>query len=892
MSEAAAGTEVARRCDLRGVLPVGTFLRCYELKSILGQGAFGITYRGRDLTLNRDVAIKEYLPTTLAVREGRTTVLPRSPAHAEQFAWGRERFLDEARTLAKLDRTPSIVRVHDYLEDNGTAYMVMALVEGETLNKRLMREQRLVPQAIEHLLFPLLDGLEEVHAAGFLHRDIKPANIMVDARGRPTLIDFGASRAAMAERSTTLTAIFTPGYAAAEQFTTTSLGPWSDIYGLAATLYHAITGTSPPSAIDRILKDTYRPLSDLQPTGFSPGLLAGIDAGLSIRAEDRPQSIVEWREALRLDSSQPSILAVTKVARRPGPLARAARRTRRTRITLGGRALWSAGAAAVLLFTGAGILVYQAGMPVDPDTATLNLTAEQLEKALAERRRADALAAEKRTLEDEARQKAEIDAEAQRQAEAELEQARQARQKAETDLAKLKADIEARRGTDAGQPAALAQLLAEEAAKHAAEMEAATLRQAEDEALRKAATEAEARRQADEALARAETERRQAEREARLKSAAEEAALRQSSEDTQRKAAAEDASRRQAEEEAQAKAKVAAEKDKADAAAAENALRLELTDRKRLQVALTSQGFDTRRSDGVFGAWSREMIAAWQRKVGAPATGFLTAAQRDQLLRSAAPAVARWDEEQKKTDDEARANSKTAAAAPLLAPLPSTTSQQSTSSPAAGAFDGTYSGSGMLGSANMYHPAAVTIRISGATGSGDLKYADCTSSISLQVSPSGEVTGSVRNCRLGADVAFPVRGRIRDGQLDATFSGSQQQGFVALKLGAKSAPLPSVTSTYDGVYSGAFPSLGGTGVRPIKIRIAGARGSGTMTAPGCSPTEISFDVSPQGDISGQVGGTCGFQPSPAEIYGRVGGGALEIFVGSRAYRAYMRRQND
>src|SRR3954466_1479595 len=162
--------------DLRGGLPAGATLRGYELKSILGQGAFGITYRGRDLTLDRDVAIKEYLPTPLALREGRTTVLPRSPDHAEQFAWGRERFLDEARTLARLDRTPAIVRVHDYLEDNGTAYLVMALIEGETLAKRLMREKRLTAEAVERILFPLLDGLEEVHGIGFLHRDIKPAN--------------------------------------------------------------------------------------------------------------------------------------------------------------------------------------------------------------------------------------------------------------------------------------------------------------------------------------------------------------------------------------------------------------------------------------------------------------------------------------------------------------------------------------------------------------------------------------------------------------------------------------------------------------------------------------------------------------------------------------------
>ena len=256
MSDAAPASAEGKTGDLRGVLPAGTRLRGYELKSILGQGAFGITYRARDLTLNRDVAIKEYLPTTLALREGRTTVLPRSPDHAEQFAWGRERFLEEARTLARLDRTPGIVRVHDFLEANGTAYMVMGLVEGETLNKRLMREQRLTPEGVDRLLFPLLDGLEEVHAIGFLHRDIKPANVMVDGRGRPTLIDFGAARAAMAGRSTTMTAIFTPGYAAAEQYTSAELGPWTDIYGLSATLYHAVTGKIPPSAIERIMKDT------------------------------------------------------------------------------------------------------------------------------------------------------------------------------------------------------------------------------------------------------------------------------------------------------------------------------------------------------------------------------------------------------------------------------------------------------------------------------------------------------------------------------------------------------------------------------------------------------------------------------------------------------------
>ena len=634
------------RPDMRGVLPAGTTLRGYELKAILGQGGFGITYRARDTTLGRDVAVKEYLPTALAVREGRTTVVPRSADHAEQFAWGRERFLDEARTLARLENTPGIVRVHDYLEANGTAYMIMALVEGETLNKRLMREQRLTPEAVERLLFPLLDGLEEIHATGFLHRDIKPANIMVDGRGRPTLIDFGASRAAMAEHSSTLTAIFTPGYAAPEQFTAAMLGPWTDIYGLAATLYNAITGRIPPTAMERVLRDSFQPLSELQPEGYAAPLLAGIDAGLAVHIEERPQNIAEWRHRLRSEESREAAREVTRVARKAAVAPGAARGRLAAPLTIGRPALWSAAAAALVLLTGGGWFAWQTGAPASIASAVSTLSAEQLEQALADRRKADALAAEKRRLEDEARRKAEVETEAKRQAESELEQARQARQRAEEELAKLKADIEARREKEAGQreQADTAQRrAAEDAARRKAEAEAAGLRLAEEEAKRKAAADAEAKRQADEALAGAEAERQRAEQEARQKAEAEAAALKQASEETQRKAA--EAERRRQAEEAQSKA---------EAEAAENGLRLIPADRQRLQVALSSLGFDTGGADGVFGPRSRAMIAVWQQKAGARATGFLTAPQRDQLLRSAAPAVARWDEEQRQAEDEKR----------------------------------------------------------------------------------------------------------------------------------------------------------------------------------------------------------------------------------------------
>jgi serine/threonine protein kinase/peptidoglycan hydrolase-like protein with peptidoglycan-binding domain len=804
------------RHDMRGVLPAGTTLRGYELKSILGQGAFGITYRARDITLDRDVAIKEYLPTSLALREDRTTVVPRSADHAEQFAWGRERFLEEARTLARLDRTPAIVRVHDFLEDNGTAYMVMALIEGETLNKRLMREQRLAPEMIERVLFPLLDGLAEVHAAGFLHRDIKPANIMLDTNGRPTLIDFGAARAAMAGRSTTMTAIFTPGYAAAEQFTSAKQGPWTDIYGLAATLYHAITGQIPPSAVERILADTYRPLSDLRPPGYAPTLLDGIDAGLAVRAEDRPQSVAEWGHMLRAGESL-SFQEATRVARKPSRLTRAANRSRNARVTIRGPALWATAVAAILVLAGASYLAYQANAPGAVGTAALSLSAKQLEQALAERRKADALAAEKRRLEDEARTRVANEAAAKRQAEVELEQARRARQKAEDELASLKADIEARRQADARQPMqaeAVQRRAAEEEVKRKAEAEAASLRQAEEEAAKTAAADAKSKRQADEALARAEADRQSADAEARTKA------------------------------EAETKAKEEAE-------AAERGLRLEGTDRERLQVALTSLGFDTRGSDGLFGPRSREMIVAWQKKAGAPATGFLTTAQYQALLREAAPALSKHNE-QKKAEEEAKAQTTAASV-----PGPSQPSVAgAASSGTAGLANGTYHGGFSFQVNAVTAVVALAIEVTDGIGAGTATSSPCGASpVSLNVSASGNVTGQLK-VSLGSTcepTPFQITGRVDGGKLLIMLA--QVDGFLrapaTLALSAASpatAAAGSRASPFDGLFAGTIRVLGE--LRPVTVQIVDGTGSGRTDNPRCGPMAIKFTVSPSGAIAG------------------------------------------
>jgi serine/threonine protein kinase/peptidoglycan hydrolase-like protein with peptidoglycan-binding domain len=686
---------------LRGVLPAGTRLRSYEIVSVLGQGSFGITYRARDTTLNRDVAIKEYLPTSLAVREGGTTVVPRSTELAEEFVWGRDRFLEEARTLATLGRAPAVVRVHDFLEANGTAYIVMELALGETLDRHLKRDGVLSPHAVERILHPLLDGLKRVHDVGFLHRDIKPANIVLDEEGNPTLIDFGAARAAMAGRTVAMTAIFTPGYAAAEQFTSANQGPWTDIYGLSATLYQAITGAAPPSAIERILDDTYEPLGKLLPPGFPPGLLAGIDAGLGVRSAVRPQSISDWRAVLSgAEGVGYQATVVLPQAARPSPArvesvgsSPAEELASRRRI-----GLWAAGAgAAILILAGGGYAAFVATRPPTVDAAVQSLTAEELTRALEERRKADALAEEKRKLEVEARRTAEADAEAKRKADEALLAAQQERQKAESELAKLKAEMETRRQaeeTQRAQAAAAAQRAVEEAGKrNAAEAQMAALRKAEEDARLKAAADAAARQRADEEAqrkAQAEADaRRQAEQDAQKKAAAEAEAKRQADDalakaQADRQRADEDAARQTAEAAAKEKAAVEArqkaevdanqaaeatakQKAEADAkaraeaetAAAKKAaetteagLHLTQTDRQRLQIALTSLGFNTNGSDGVFGPRSRDMIAAWQKARNLPPTGFLSATQQQALLREASAAIAKYDDDQKKVEED------------------------------------------------------------------------------------------------------------------------------------------------------------------------------------------------------------------------------------------------
>jgi serine/threonine protein kinase len=427
-------------------LKTGQTIGRYEIISILGQGGFGITYRARDTQLGREVAIKEYLPSALAVRQDGVTVLPRSTKMAEDFTWGRDRFVSEGQTLASLHGAPAIVHVFDFLEANGTAYIVMELLSGETLEDRLKRDGKLDAEAVDKILWPLLDGLEQVHKAGFLHRDIKPANILLNREGKPTLIDFGASRAAMVGRTTALTAIFTPGYAAAEQMTSARQGPWTDIYGLSATLYHAITGHVPPSAFDRMLDDKYEPLARVAPPGFSRGLCAGIDAGLTVVSISRPQSIAGWRPILGMTSAPDANATVVMGKGDAGKTTPSMTSVAAKKKSVG---IWIAAAAILIALLGGGGYYFAAMRGPDPEMVKAQAAAKAAEEArqkaeqeasvLREQQAKAAQAAaeteRQKRLEEEARKKAAADLVEQQKAEADRKRA--------DEEAKRKADEEA-----------------------------------------------------------------------------------------------------------------------------------------------------------------------------------------------------------------------------------------------------------------------------------------------------------------------------------------------------------------------------------------------------------------------------------------------------------------
>lgn len=296
----------------------------YRIDRVLGAGGFGVTYLAHETALDRLVTIKEYFPSDFAARFGACEAGPRSQASASDFNWGLDRFIEEAQTLAKFDH-PNIVRVYRTFKANNTAYMVLQWEEGQNLKawlKSLGRAPR--QKELDRIVGPLLNALEIVHKADFLHRDIAPDNIIIRTSGEPVLIDFGAARGDIAAHSKTKTvsALVKPGYSPYEQYAETSRqqGPWTDIYALAATLYHAITGKRPPDSPSRMLKDEYVPAAEAALSAYRSTFLAAIDQALALPIDQRPQSVAAWRGALLApEPKKPGFLSRIREEVAPAP---------------------------------------------------------------------------------------------------------------------------------------------------------------------------------------------------------------------------------------------------------------------------------------------------------------------------------------------------------------------------------------------------------------------------------------------------------------------------------------------------------------------------------------------------------------------------------------------
>jgi len=297
-----------RESTSQNALPIGTRLGEFEIVGLVGEGGFGIVYLAHDHSLERKVALKEYMPSSLASRATDASVAVRSERHRETFEVGRRSFVNEARLLAQFDH-PALVKVYRFWEANGTAYMAMPFYDGITLRDALKARNGAPDESwIRKILSPVMDALEIIHHDNCYHRDIAPDNIMLLRDDRPVLLDFGAARRVIGDMTQALTVILKPGYAPIEQYAEMpgmKQGPWTDIYALGAVVYFMITGRTPPPSVGRMMQDNFEPLAQIAAGRYDEAFLHGIDRCLAVKAEDRPQSIADMRVLVGFSSTSP-----------------------------------------------------------------------------------------------------------------------------------------------------------------------------------------------------------------------------------------------------------------------------------------------------------------------------------------------------------------------------------------------------------------------------------------------------------------------------------------------------------------------------------------------------------------------------------------------------------
>jgi non-specific serine/threonine protein kinase len=293
----------------RTALPPGARLGEFDIVRVLAVGGFGIVYLAHDRSLDRDVAVKEFMPTHLAGRSDGQRVSVRATSDEKTYALGLQSFMDEAKLLARLSH-PAIVKVYRFWKGNGTGYMVMPYLRGPTLGD--VRRSMAGPPTeswLRRVTGPLLDALAMLHDEGFYHRDISPDNVLVGENGLPVLLDFGAARRVIANRTQTITAIVKPHFAPIEQYAEARLlkqGPWTDLYAFGALVSYLIDGTPPPASTARAIHDERVPLAGRAVPGLSSGFLSVIDWALAVRPQDRPQSVAALRQALARSAPPPA----------------------------------------------------------------------------------------------------------------------------------------------------------------------------------------------------------------------------------------------------------------------------------------------------------------------------------------------------------------------------------------------------------------------------------------------------------------------------------------------------------------------------------------------------------------------------------------------------------
>jgi len=284
-------------------LPPGYRFNEFEIKEVIGGGGFGIVYRAWDHQLERTIAIKEFMPSSLAVRNDDMTLVLRSERFSKAFTAGLNSFIQEARLLARFNH-PNLLHVLRFWVQNDTAYMGTVFYSGTTLSRLREKDPTLINEdRIRRMLPMLLGAIKTIHEEGYLHRDISLDNIQIQENGLPVLLDFGSARRSIGSVSDETETMLRPGYAPIEQYTDdneSEQGPWTDIYALGAVLHTLIIGSPPPVSVVRSIQDTYVPLAQRNLPGYSMPLLQAIDRALALKMEDRPQTVDEFAALIEM----------------------------------------------------------------------------------------------------------------------------------------------------------------------------------------------------------------------------------------------------------------------------------------------------------------------------------------------------------------------------------------------------------------------------------------------------------------------------------------------------------------------------------------------------------------------------------------------------------------